>query len=62
MGASHLAGGRGAVILSCVLSSMERVFNKCLWVSKSGRQEGSLCNKEWFLGVVMREDMGRREA
>lgn len=37
MGASHLARGQGAVILSCVLSSMEHAFNKCLWVSGWGR-------------------------
>lgn len=34
MRASHLARGQGTVILSCVLSSMEHAFNKCLWVSE----------------------------
>lgn len=48
MGSSHWARDGGAVILNCVLYSMEHAFNKCLWVSENGGQLSSLYGEGWF--------------
>lgn len=55
-GASHLARGQGAVILSCVLSSMEHAFSTCLWVSEGRWEAGGL------MMVVKRKHGEEREA
>lgn len=34
VGASRLAKGWGALLLSCVFSGTEQAFHKCLWVSE----------------------------
>lgn len=59
-GASHLARGGGALLLSYVLSSTEQAINKCVWISKSSRDQDVVRNG-FGGGVMMRDDTGRKE-